>query len=353
MSYSLQTYPLPPHYAKRTPPPLIMHIKILIPSGSIIPALKVQASGLSVGVFAEPDGKYADKRRSLRSASAAPIHQKRAAVQQRALSAPQFGRFIVQTATTPVRFGSHVPISAIGNIKATTYNGDIVVEGELSAAEIRLETMTGSVRIEENSHVTAWRESRVISQNGNIELKRSSWFYSSELLARTDNGNILGGGKAAPLGSGVWKTNKTLEMKTSNGAIHASYEVHMPTDILLNPSKGIRVETESKNGIVDVAFVGQEEGTKLHAKVTTSVGSAIAHMHKAFIGKWQLEGSRGNSKVTPPSAGDPREFHRGDRKQGTTKVREDGTIGRQDDDAAKDSNVFVHSSLGSAELSFA
>jgi hypothetical protein len=341
----IYTFPLPTKYVDRNPPPLLMRIQVLIPSGATVAALNVQASAMSIGGFVEPEMILThQKGRALQST------QKK----RDSLANPYFGRFILQSGVTPIRIGANVPIQALGVVKVTTYNGDIIIDGHINSGEVRFETMTGSIRLEENSQVTAWRESRLISQTGNIELKRNSWFDSTYILAKTSNGNILGGGKDH-LGSndgGIWKTNKTIEMHTSNGAIHASYAVRMPTDSFLNPTKNIRIETESNNGGVDVVFVEQEQGTGLQAKLTTSVGIVFARMHKAFVGKWQLEGSIAGSGVTPPQSKDQRDFKSIDRKKDVIRLQEHGTIGSQDSEAAKDSSILIRSSLGGAKLSF-
>ncbi|PWN38246.1 uncharacterized protein FA14DRAFT_188258 [Meira miltonrushii] len=341
----IYTYPLPAKYVNRNPPPLLMRIQILIPAGATVAALNVQASAMSIGGFVEPEMILTHQE----SRALQPAHAKRDQ-----LAHPYFGRFILQSGVTPVRIGANVPIQALGVVKVTTYNGDIIIDSNINSGEVRFETMTGSIRLEENSQVTAWRESRLISQTGNIELKRNSWFDSSYILAKTNNGNILGGGKdhAGSKDGGIWKTNKTIEMYTSNGAIHASYAVRLPTDSFLNPTKNVRVETESKNGGVDVVFVDHEKGTGLQAKLTTSVGIVFARMHKAFVGKWQLEGSLSGSGMTPPPSKDQRGFKSIERSKDVIRLQEHGTIGPQDSEAAKDSSVLIRSSLGGAQLSF-
>lgn len=348
----IYTYPLPSKYEKRNPPPLLMRIQVLIPEGSTVAALNVQASAMSIGGFVEP--KLILPHHGKRSLT--PSLTKKDELQPRrdSLANPYFGRFILQSGVTDIRIGPNVPIEALGMVKVTTYNGDIIIDGHINAGEVRYETMTGTIRLEENSQVIAWRDSRLVSQTGNIELKRNSVFDSTHIVAKTNNGNILGGGKdhARSNDGGIWKSNKTIEMHTSNGAIHASYAIRMPTDSFLNPTKNIRVETESKNGGVDVVFLEQDKGTGLQAKMSTSIGSVFAHMHKAFVGKWQLEGSISGSEVIPPPSKDQREFKTIDQKKDMTKLQAHGTVGNQDGEAAKDSSILIRSSLGGAKLSF-
>jgi hypothetical protein len=332
----IYSYPLPRKYARRRPPPLVMHTRILLPSGAIVPALKVQASAMSIGAFAQP---LADK-------------QKRAPIAVTNVQPPQFGRLILQTATSPILIGRNVSVSSVGTVKATTYNGDIVLEGTIHSPEVRLETMTGNVRIAADTEVIAWRESKVSSQTGNIDIAERSTFFSGEMVVKTSNGNILGGGKGGSSDHGVWKTNKTLDMQTFNGAVHASFKLVRSTDAFANPTNLVRVEVESKNGAVDTVFDDQESGTPLQAKVLTGVGAASARMAPSFVGTWELEGSRGASSVQQPKANDPRPFIDRGIQGDLIKIRQQGSIGGEQDETKKQSSVMVQSSLGGAQLIF-
>lgn len=340
---------------------MYMNIKVLVPAGAVIPALRAEASGMTIGAFIEPEAMHAPRhnKRSL------PLGRKEMSLQRRAplpapapapvtkLAAPYFGRFVLTTATSSIRSGHVVPLNAMGVVRFMSYNGDVVVGSDINTTEVRFESMTGNVRIDDGAQIIAYREAHLASQTGNIELRPRSSLFSTVTIASTQNGGILGG---AEVDAGIWRTNRTVELKTSNGAVHAAVGVHKVTQRNWNPGNLVRVEAESKNGNVDVRVVDQDAGPTLHSNVISNVGASSARMHPSFVGSWELEGSRGSSSATPPPAGDPRHFVRTEHKESPMTLLDKGTIGSDGaatKGAAPDaSHVTVRSSLGAAKLAF-
>lgn len=327
----IYTYPLPTQYERSNPPPLSMAITVLIPAGSSIPAFRTQASAMNIAAFAKPEERSVKAQERRDESHLAP---------------PTFGRFSARTGTGSIRTGNEVPLNAMGLIHFTTSNGDIAVAGSLHSQKVRLETWNGNIRLEEGCHVTGTRESQLITRTGFIDLKRGSWVTSGELQGKALIGGIIGGAEG-----GTWRTNKSLELHTSNGAIRAPVEVLKPTDLFYNPSQVVSVQAKSENGGVDLRYVGHERGVTLRSSVTTSIGAATAHMHANYEGEWSMEGTQG-STTSAPGQGDPRTFASKGRMEGPINVKEQGTIWF--DPAAKhsDSQTLVRSSIGTAQLRF-
>lgn len=339
---SLQTYPTPEKYLHRDPPPLYMNIKVLIPAGSVISSFTTETSGMSVGVFTEPEPVSPSLTKSSRS-----INQRNSARSpSKKLANPYFGRFVVKTGTKSIRTSKELPIEAKGVVKMVSSNGDVIVSSDVHTTEVRLESLTGNIRILEGVQVIAWRESHVKSGTGDIELQPRSLFYSTDIVAQTANGRIFGGEQDH---AGVWRTNKTLVLKTSNGNVHAAVDVKKVTNPAFNRGKLIRVEAESTNGNVDLSFVNQDAGTKLHGKANSKIGSVSARMFPSFEGTWQLQGSLG-STVEPPPLTDRRKFVIANKKSDPVSFRAKGTI--MSSHPESESEVQVHTSLGKANLAF-
>ena len=131
--------------------------------------------------------------------------------------------------------------------------------------------------------------------------------------------------------------------------MHAAVDVKKVTNPAFNRGKLIRVEAESTNGNVDLSFVNQDAGTKLHGKANSKIGSVSARMFPSFEGTWQLQGSLG-STVEPPPLTDRRKFVIANKKSDPVSFRAKGTI--MSSHPESESEVQVHTSLGKANLAF-
>lgn len=332
----IYTFPLPSRYQHLDTSPLTLFIKILVPAGSIIPSFRAEASAMNIGVFSQPDPLqiYKGKGLQVRSVSS-PVP-------------PKFGRFIVRTDSGMIRTGKKAALDALGIIHFHSTNGNIYLSGKIHSQEVRVDTINGNITLEEDCQVTASRESLLTTKLGTIGLQKHSWILSGELLGKSENGAIEGG----PEG-GVWKTNKTLQLHTTVGPIHAAIEIIKSTDQSYNHVDVVYVDAESKNGNVDITYVGHEERTTLHSTITAMVGSASAKMHSNFEGFWSLEGLKEKSKVTRPANNDPRHYQLGAKNDGIINMQQKGQLwfnsSSKHDEKAQTS---VKSSIGAAHLEF-
>ncbi|UZJ51377.1 hypothetical protein CBS101457_000697 [Exobasidium rhododendri] len=328
----IYTHELPARFDHLDTVPLMLFITVLIPSGAAIPEFRTQASAMNIGAFTPPHSVSTLKNK----------HNTRDA-----LIPPTFGRFSARTITGSIQTGTDMVLDANGLIQFGTSNGNIMIAGRLHSQAVRLESLTGNIVLEEGCQITASRESQLTTQTGSIELKKNSWVLSGEILGKATNGGIKGG-----LEGGIWRTNKTIELHSSNGAIRAAIEVLRPTDRFYNPTEIVSVAAKSMNGAVDLHYVNQEKGVVLRSNVDTSVGVATAEMGANFEGEWKLEGSKG-SVVIPTGQEDPRTYTSLERKEGNTNVKEQGSIWFDSKATHGASQSTVRSSLGIAQLRFA
>lgn len=332
----IYTFPLPSRYQHLDTFPLTLFIKVLVPAGSLIPSFRAEASAMNIGAFSQPDALQTTKDKSVQVRTASP------------LAPAKFGRLVIRTDSGMIRTGKEAILDAIGIIHFHSTNGDINLSGKIHSQEVRVDTINGNIRLEEGCQVTASRESLITTKLGTIELRKNSWILSGELLGKSESGGIEGGAEG-----GVWKTNKTLQLHTTIGPIRAAIEIVKSTDQSYNHVDVVYVDAESKNGNVEVTYVGHEEKATLHSTVTALVGSAAAKMHKNFEGFWSAEGLKEKSKVTRPADGDSRQFKLIAKNDGIIKVQEKGEIwfnsSSKHDEKAQAS---VKSSVGAAHLEF-
>jgi hypothetical protein len=328
----IYTFPLPARYQRLDTAPLTFHIKVLVPAGSLIPAFRTDASAMNVAAFAHTDSPRAATIRD-----AAP-----------SMAAPTFGKFAISTASGNIRTGGDFNLKAIGMVHLQTRTGDISVSGETHAQEVRISTIAGNIRLEEGCQVTAWREAAVTTKAGTISLQKGSWIMSQDMLGKAESGAIEGG-----IDGGVWRTNKTLQLHTSNGAIRSAVEVVKPTDQWANKAGVVYVDAESKNGLVDVSYVNQDKSTALHGTVKATIGEAKVKMHSNFEGLWTLEGTIGSNMI-PPADGDPRHLKTYNQKGSKIKVKQQGELWFDPNEKHREqAQMYVSSTLGKAQLSFA
>lgn len=326
----IYTFPLPARYQRLDTAPLTFHIKVFIPSGGLIPAFRADASAMTIGAFAQTESHKGTTARGV------------------ALMPPKFGRFVVRTGTGNIKTGSDMVLDAVGMVHLQSSNGNISLSGHIHSQEVRVNTLAGNVRLEEGCQVTASREASITTNMGSIALRKNSFIFSGELLGKALNGAIEGG-----VDGGVWRTNKTLQLHTTYGAIQAAVEVVKPTNLYVNRADAVFVDVDSKNGRVDVSYVGHDKDLALHSTVKATLGEAKVKMHPNFEGLWTAEGTIGSTMI-PPAEGDARHLKSYDQKGSKVKVKLQGEIWF--DPSAKhrkEAQSSVSSTLGKAQMNFA
>lgn len=316
----IYTFPLLPFYRRRGMlPPLAFHIVVHVSPSAVIPTLRVKTGAMNLAAFTAPRpvepymgasfGFWGRKR---------DAHVERRGTKK----VPTFGRFHLQTGDGHVDKAASTDLEAVGNVRLTASNGEVVVGGRIWAQEVHLEARNGLVRLEEKAVVDCWHDIWIETSNGKIELLPGSRALGTRMYVKTGNGPILGR-------EGLLSTNKSIEAEAGNGLVELGLEVRAGARFEQSPEDQVFVSAKTGNGPVKLVYKEHQDKVALQSRAYSATGNVDVTMHPNFEGAWQLDGVK-TSTVTPPD--DPaREFKRENgKRRALVKVHEKGTLYRRE-----------------------
>lgn len=358
LSLHPQTPVLSSAYLGRVAPPLSFDIEVVLPSAALIPSLRIHASAMDIWHMSNPP--ITDPHVRL-----FPFHNMGASGELVGSDAnggatkdnePTFGVLKLSSGDGAIKVGP-VGAKAVGGVKLRSTSGGIVVAGPVDTQALEVTSDNGKITMQ--SWVKAWKDVKLITLNGDVNLAKGSEVMCETIEARSRNGNVGG--------QGVWATvswrvstapklyltnaasflqNGTLILKSDSGRISSS--------ISILPTKGasVSVTAHSGNEAVSLYYVAHALGVALQSKARSQLATAFTRLHPAYVGRWSVKGAREQTEVKRPAdAADARRYESEGVKKGTMDQSETGWIGK-DAKGAQGSQVEVSSQMGGAHLRF-